>query len=47
MDHGPRDGAAIPENQSHTAITSSNGQDPQPQRKDIKIDVKRSEIQLH
>lgn len=47
MDHGHRDGAAIPENQSHAAITSSNGQDPQPRRKDIKIDVKRSEIQLH
>lgn len=47
MDHGDLDGAAIPENQSHTAITSSNGQDPQPRRKDIKIDIKQSDIQLH
>lgn len=47
MDHGHRDGAAIPGNQSHATIMSSNGQDPQPQRNDIKIDVKRSEIQLH
>lgn len=47
MDHDDLAGAVIPENQSHPAITSCNGQDPQPRCKDIKIDVKRSEIQLH
>lgn len=47
MDHDDLAGAVILENQSHTAITCCNGQDPQPRCKDIKIDVKRSEIQLH
>lgn len=47
MDHDDLARAVIPENQSHAAIMSRNGQDPQPRCKDIKIDVKRIEIQLH
>lgn len=40
MDRGSLVRAAIPENQSHTVITTNDGQVSQPQQKDINIKVK-------